>query len=526
MTLLIPPEELEERWRMHHRQFARLLVGPGRVGESSPFKPDPVEVDERLVQVVWADQLLRRDDLATASGKAIEIIEPGRWNTSRGPDFLDARVRLAGEVLQGDIEIHLDSADWTRHGHHQDFEYNRVVLHAALKAHDDRPYEEKQNGERLERLVLGNLLEPDLDTIRATINPSDYPYGRPEGLGICHEEMTRLPREQLEEFFLLSGRSRVEQKIARFSSQRRTVPLLQLIYQALMTSQGFKASKTLYFLLSKRVPLSELMDLSRDVPPAERGEYCLAILLHVANLLPLAQQDFLREADPETSEFHRRLSRYWALARPYFSDRLLPPTKRWYAGMRPAGFPTRRLSAVAKLFEKLTDEQAPLFEVLKGKVRHARLDGLKPREVRAFWKELAGLLHLEPTGHYFETHFTMGGKKQRPQALMGEPAARSLLFNVFLPLVILEAREKEDEALEEAAWRLVHQFPALESNSVVKFMSRRLFGETGAGRSLSQREIHQQALFKIFSDCCAENERTCEQCTFIALGEKLSIGKT
>ncbi|MCC5875920.1 MAG: DUF2851 family protein [Candidatus Sumerlaeia bacterium] len=521
MTEVLSPGELEERWREFHRNIARLLARSGRVGESTVTLHDPVEIDERLVQVIWADQLLRKSDMVTSSGKSLEVIEPGRWNTSRGPDFLDARIRLAGEIIQGDVEIHLDSADWTRHGHHQDFEYNRVVLHAALKAHDDRPYEEQQNGQRLERVVLESLLEPDLDTIRATVNPSDYPYGRPDGLGICHEELIRLPREQLHEFFQLSGRSRIEEKISRFEAQRRTAPLGQLVYQALMTSQGFKSSKTLYFLLSKRVPLEELEELAGDIPPKERIDFRLSVLLHVAGILPVAQRDFLDSADEETVKFAGSLDRHWALARPYFSDRLLPPTKRWFAGMRPAGFPTRRLAAVSKLLEKLTDRESPLFATIREHVLLANPGGLKPRELKAFWREMVGLLTIEPTGHYFETHYSLGGKKQRPQSLLGEPAARSLLFNVFLPLVVLDAREREDEKLERAAWRLLCQFPSLEGNSVTRFMSRRLFGDTGLDKQFASREIHQQALFKIFSDCCAENERTCEQCTFLALGEQL-----
>src|SRR5690606_17891825 len=40
-------------------------------------------VEERLVQAVWADRLYRADELVTASGKKVEVLEPGRWNTSR-----------------------------------------------------------------------------------------------------------------------------------------------------------------------------------------------------------------------------------------------------------------------------------------------------------------------------------------------------------------------------------------------------------------------------------------------------------
>lgn len=513
--------ETEEAWRRWHRQFARMLCRTGQVCEAPAPEFEAATFDERLVQVIWSDQLLRKGELATSSGKTLEVIEPGRWNTSRGPDFLDARIRLAGEVLQGDIEIHIDSADWRRHGHHQDFEYNGVVLHVALRAHDDRPYEEKQNGDRLERLVVEPVLEPDLETIRTTINPADYPYGRPDYVGFCHEEFLRLPPDQLNEFFLLSGRSRVDQKVARFEAQLRTASLDQVLHQALLTAQGFKGSKTLYFLLSKRCPVSELLDLAGDIPEEGRGDFVLSTLLHVAGIFPIREADFLAEADGETREFHDRLERAWRVARPYFSDRILPPTRRWYAGVRPAGFPTRRLAAVSRLVNRLWAPEEPLFRLFLERLPQHHPEGMKPRDLRRFWKELVEPFTVTPAGHYFETHFTLGGKKQRPQALLGEPAARSLVFNVLLPLAVLEGRRKGERALEERAWALLHQFPALEKNSVTRFMARRLFAETDAGRPFASREIHQQALFKIFTDCCAENERTCDHCTFLALGEAL-----
>jgi len=515
-----PAAETEARWERLRGNFAlALAAGASRVREAGGA-PHSVQLDERLVQAIWHDQMLRAEELVTASGKRLEVIEPGRWNTTRGPDFLDARIRLAGEVVQGDIEIHVHSADWSRHGHHQDFEYNRTILHVALRPGDDRPYDEKQNGERLERLYIEHALEPDLDTIRATINAADYPHGRPAHLGLCHEEFLRLPDPQLQEFLLAAGKSRMEQKIARFAAQRATADFPQLVYQSVMTGQGFKGSKTLYFLLSKRAPLSELVEMSRDFPEAERADFFLSVLLHVAGIVGRSGS-FLEEPDEETRAFQDRLTRLWRAAAPYFSDRLMPPTKRWFSGMRPAGFPTRRLAAVALLLARLADPHAPLFSYLLEQIRNAPLNAMSAKELREFHRRLLGQIVVPGDAHYFGMHFTLGGKKQKPQSLLGEPAAESLVFNVVLPLGILSARETRDRALAENCWRLALGFPSLEKNSIVSFMEKRIFGETGAARSLTRLEIFQQALLKIFSDCCAQNERTCDDCTFFSLAERL-----
>lgn len=524
----MPPQDAQQAeaaWQRLHRSFALAMHQAGRVRDSGVETPCHARLDERILQAVWCDQMLRPEALQTASGKAVEVIEPGRWNTGPGPDFLDARIRIAGELREGDVEIHIQSGDWRRHGHHQDFEYNRVVLHVILEPQDDRPYEEKQNGERAERCVIADALEPDLETIRQTVNLSEYPYGRPADLGLCHEQFIRLPEEQLSEFLLAAGRSRMEAKIARFTAQRATESLLQVVYQALLTGQGYKSSKTLYFLLAKRAPLQALTDHAGDCAAGDRVDFFLSALLHVAQLAP-SQLELPPTSDEETRSFVERLERLWRPLKPYFSDRLIAPTKRWYLGMRPAGFPTRRLAAVAELLARLTAPGGGLFTQIARQLQDAGITTMNAKELRQFWKSLRELITVDGGGNYFSTHFTFGGKKQSPQALLGEPAADSLLFNVFLPLIIMQAREAKNSALEAKAWIAIQTFPALEKNSIIKFMERRLFGEGAPIAGLFKREIFQQSLFKVFSDCCAQNERTCDDCTFLSLADRLAKGGT
>jgi hypothetical protein len=125
------------------------------------------------------------------------------------------------------------------------------------------------------------------------------------------------------------------------------------------------------------------------------------------------------------------------------------------------------------------------------------------------------LLIVEEPNHYFATRFTLGGKPGKPLALMGEPAARSLLFNAILPLLLVEARRAGDAALEQRVWAVLHRFPPLAGNSVTDFMRRRLFGTDEQDKAWFQSELTCQALIKIFHACCAWNERTCDSCTFL-----------
>ncbi len=505
-------QRTREKWLAAHRDFGEQLRRDLRVAEGAATEPR--HVDERLVQCIWYDQLFRAGELTTASGKRLEVLDPGTWNTGRGPDFKNARLRVAGEERVGDVEIHVQSAGWSQHGHHQDFEYNTVALHAVLHASDDRPYDELQNGTRLERLVMASVLDPDLETLRRTINVDDYPYARPENQGRCHENFIRLPERQLRGFLETAGRVRVENKIQRFQMQLASASLPQLIYQSLMTGQGYKSNKTLYFLLSKRTPVSELMDFAQDVSPEQRTDVFLSVMLHVAQLFP-TQSDLFDGMDDETRAFIERLDDHWRVLSGYFRDRIMPPTKRWYSGMRPPGFPGRRLAAVAILLTRLADSERPLFQEFCRAIEHGQPANDHPKDWRAYFKRLADLFAVENESHYFTTHFTLGGKPCRPQALLGEPAARSLVFNVFLPLAVLVARQEKNKELGVGAWRVIERYPALAKNSVTDMMKRRLFAESGFDKALFQTELMQQSLFKIFHSCCTSNERTCADCTFL-----------
>jgi hypothetical protein len=183
--------------------------------------------------------------------------------------------------------------------------------------------------------------------------------------------------------------------------------------------------------------------------------------------------------------------------------------------MRPAGFPARRLTAIAFLLTRLAGTEAPLLSILRDKV--ARLDpkDKTPKVWKRFYREATALLEVSTPSHYFTTHFTLGGKPCRPQALLGTSAAQSLLFNVFLPLICLEARKTKDTELEKTAWIALERYPSLPKNSVTEFMRRRLFADSGLDKGMFRTELMQQALFKIFQDCCSQNERTCEDCTLL-----------
>lgn len=84
---------------------------------------------ERLLQFIWQFQYFNKANLQTVDGEPLEIIFTGQFNRNQGPDFLNARVRIGETILAGNIELHLNEADWDRHSHSTDPNYRNIILH-------------------------------------------------------------------------------------------------------------------------------------------------------------------------------------------------------------------------------------------------------------------------------------------------------------------------------------------------------------------------------------------------------------
>lgn len=530
--------------------------GDGAAEPAAPVTPDdplprstprPAFVDERLVQAIWRERLLAPDGLIAADGRRVVVHDPGRWQTSgAGPDFRNADLEIGGRRLRGDVEIHVDSADWDRHRHSYDFEYNRVILHAFLRRTDDGATERLQSGETAPRLELGTALQPDLDTIQRSLSAEDLappPASEdsgdapepsptagtesPEGTTApaccgCRSRVSAVPADLMRRYLLSCARERMEDKAARYAAQTRLDPPDQVLYQAVMAGMGQRGGKTLYFLLAKRTPIAELARYLRDTSAPEIAGALESLLLHTANLATTAARTDAEAPDDATRAYLARATSHWDGLSTYFDDRIIPPTRRWFDGVRPQSFPGRRLAGVARWLAD-SDFRRGLLDSLLRRLAEAR--DRQPRTATEFRREIAALATLfeaatagpDPEDAYWSRRYTLGGKPAaRPMRLIGEDRSLSILYNALLPNALAAARTRGDRALEEFVWRLHENFPALPANAITRHMAARLFGPAGPPPAVADLrwEKSAQALLHVFHRCCDDATRTGADCLF------------
>lgn len=502
----------------HYQAEIARHMHQARIADSSaPARPLPESPDERLAQCIWFDSLFLHGHLKTDTGKPLEILAAGRWNDAEGPDFLDAKIRIGGKTLQGDVEVHLDPGGWRQHRHHLDPNYNKVVLHACLRSSEAPRDIRNSNGGRVESFTMRDHLFPDLDTIRQTVHLEDYPYHTPSAIGCCQPLMVTLGEDFVSGMLDAAGDERLEDKAARFAGQAMGVPFRQVFYQAVMTAMGHGPAKSLFFLLSKRAPFHEmadyLLDMERGVRPAE---FFQAVLLHVANLAPPENNAGPGGGteDAESAAYLDRLRGHWRRVEPYFADRVIPPTRQWFSGMRPVNFAQRRLAGVAYLLEKFFLGEGPA-------ARFARVlpefdPGLAPAQTRRWIdRELALPFEVDEPDDFWTWRYTFTSRRApRAMKLVGGSRAESIVLNALLPLMLLHARKQPDRPVENAVRAIFHAFPALDGNAITRHMRARLFGDHPRGKTLLNTESRQQGLFHVFRSCCQRNEKDCGDCAY------------
>jgi len=430
------------------------------------------------VQALWFEQL-HQPLLATDDGRMVEVIQPGFWNHGGGPDFTRAALRFfkdgkPGEIVVGNVEIHLRPADWSAHGHHADPAYEGTILHVVWEAKSGKAFfPATASFRRVPQVVLGSqLIAPwsELQPLCAALLHRPLPEAVP---GRCSSELAALPPERMADILRAAGFFRLGQKARRWHWRRHLVGPGQALHEALAEALGFHANQIPMRLVAQRLSRTRL----RGLEVQER----LAHLFGLAGFLP---DESLARLRAEPRVWLRELWEIWWKARSRFDYALLSRSHWRLAGLRPLNRPERRLAALAQVVPRIPE----------------LLAALKARDAERF-----GNLLLSVRDPFWEKHATFTGAPLRtPCRLIGEERVQDILINVFWPWVSLDDPEAAREGLRSLS---------AAANSATQIASQRVL--LSALTPKQRREaLVQQGLLQIFRDYCQADCSRCRDCTF------------
>lgn len=191
---------------------------------------------EKELQWAWNKKLIQGKEINT--GFPIQIIHQGFWNINRpGPDFDNAIIRIQNIIWYGAVEIHYKSSEWWAHGHHENLNYNNVILHVVV--HNDKPL--MIQNELINTLVVDPMLVSWLH--RTNTKSIHELVCKSNNIGFSSSTvrdywLSRLERKQKEKgfemqlaAFVLGEKNKIEQPL-RFSRQRHTSKYLLALHKA------------------------------------------------------------------------------------------------------------------------------------------------------------------------------------------------------------------------------------------------------------------------------------------------------
>lgn len=122
------------------------------------LESSPAPLGEADLASLWQGQRFPPEALVTVGGQRLRVIYRGRCVGGPGPDFRDAILAGPGGLLEGDVELHVRSSDFRRHGHHLDPAYDGLALHVVFR-HDEPSETVLRSGRRVPVVALADWLE-------------------------------------------------------------------------------------------------------------------------------------------------------------------------------------------------------------------------------------------------------------------------------------------------------------------------------------------------------------------------------
>ncbi len=300
---------------------------------------EPNSPDERHLQALWHHDTWRPKHLALADGTPVEVLMPGRWNRSAGPDFQDALISVGGLLRRGDVELHLHPSDWDAHGHAGDPAYGAVVLHVTWF---DAP-SAKTLSSGVPTLALKPFVEREGAFDFTTLDLSAAPYSASTAPRPCRQRLEAIPGETLR-LLEAAGSFRLLAKAKTFSVALASEDAFQAFYVGLLGAMGYGRNSAPFRRLAEEVPFVRIA--------AHPSLTRFAALAGVAGLLRQEQRDLW--------------DLWWGCG--------LQPSLTPYAwdlrATRPANHPYRRLAGVVGVLHSI----AELLELPLGDLPEALIE--------------------------------------------------------------------------------------------------------------------------------------------------------
>ena len=412
---------------------------------------------EEFIKFLWKHRLGKGMRLHSTCGRELIVLCPGEPNPHSGPDYVNARVRMDALLWAGNVEIHLRTSDWYRHGHHIDPAYNNVILHVAGVHDSDTVNSLGRNIPTLVPAYPYSLLHrfQCLEKNAEWLPCSAYIHEVPENTLAAWLRKLQTQR-------LLAKSRHISEVLPEIRKHRE-----KAFYLALASGYGLPLNSLPFELLAKGVPYQRMLHFRASLWDLEALYFGQSGLLYPARRLgpyPAALWDRYRElcAGRKEKTIPRHL---WKFLR-----------------LRPASFPTLRISQFATTYHK----HYPLFDTLIGTDTLAEME----------------LMLRTTASEYWNSHYLFGKCSPSCPKFLGQQSVSMLMINVLAPFLHALGKQVPKSPAASRSREILAEMGS-ESNRIIR--SWREYG------ICAQNAGESQALLQLFHVYCKQKRCLCCQ---------------
>ncbi|MDV7185677.1 DUF2851 family protein [Lutibacter sp. TH_r2] len=412
---------------------------------------------EDFLHFIWKLQLFSKVDLISTRNESIEIVKQGLLNFNSGPDFLNAKVRINGQLWAGNVEIHLKASDWYVHQHEKDLNYNTVILHVVWD--NDIEVFNKYN-EAIPTIELKSYISKDL------LSNYKSHFNSPKKWINCENNISTISKFKLSHFFEQLYFNRLEQKSILIESEllKTNKDWEAILFRLLLKNFGLKVNGEAFLNLGNSINFSVIRKVSQNPFQME------ALLFGQAGILE----------ETKESVYFEKLQKEYKYLQSKFKLKPLNNGQIQFFRLRPNNFPTIRLSQIAQLYFKYKNLFSKIMEM---------------NSLQNYYE----LFKIE-TSEFWETHYTFEKESKKRVKKLSEAFIDLLLINTIIPIKFkyyIQQGTSIDSILD-----LIQEIKPEKNTIISKFNELKIASDSA---------FETQALLQLKNEYC--NKLKCLDCT-------------
>lgn len=419
-------------------------------------------MNEELLYYLWQHRLYNLQGLATTDGEPLIVSSPGQRNTDSGPDFSNARIQVGDIQWAGNVEIHVKTSDWYKHGHQTDPAFDKLILHVVY----ENDLDDKTPGNSPILELKGRVDESLIERYRQLQRSLNWIP--------CENLINNVDDLTLKMTLDRMAVERLERKTEDVNQllQQNTGSWEETMYQLTARNFGLRTNRDTFELLARSLPQK-------------------IISKHKSNLLQIEAllfgQSGLLQTVGEPDEYVQQLQKEYGYLQKLYKLTPLQAHQWKFMRMRPAAFPTVRLAQFAALLHC----SSHLFSKI--------IDTVATKALKEFFNVTASV--------YWETHYRFSEPSKKRKKELGDSMQQLLLINLVAPMLFAYGNYKGDQNLRDRALELLDSLKPEKNSLIDRWADVRYKAETA---------LETQALIQLKTEHC--DTKDCLHCT---IGGKL-----